>query len=91
MWAAMPGPAHDRPDLPAARDRRRAMADYDALPPALRRWLAGARLQWSPASARRAWRRALWRSLGRERAALARMDALEDAAIARGGGDRGTR
>ena len=87
----MRGPADDRPDLRAARDRRRAMADFDALPPALRGWLAGARLQWSPASARRAWRRALWRSLGRERAALARMDALEDAALARGDPDRGRR
>ena len=87
----MGGPADDRPDLRAARDRRRAMADYDALPPALRGWLAGARLQWSPASARRAWRRALWRSLGGERAALARMDALEEDAIARGDPCKGLR
>ena len=61
------------------------MAEYDRLPPALRGWLAGARLQWSPASARRAWRRALRRSLWRERAALARMDALEAEMIARDG------
>ncbi|WP_055681939.1 DUF6525 family protein [Jannaschia rubra] len=75
----------DPPSLRRARDRRRVMADYDALPPALREWLAGARLQWSPASARRAWRRAMWQSLGRKRAAMARMDALEDAALAREG------
>ena len=67
------------------RARARAMAEYDALPAPLRLWLAGARLQWSPRSARRAWRRALWRSLGREQAALARMDALEAAALAREG------
>lgn len=79
----MTASGNPRPELHVARDRHRVMSDYDALPPALRAWLTGARLQWSPASARRAWRRALWRSLGRERAALARMDALEDAALER--------
>ena len=69
------------PDLAQARDRKRTMADYDALPPALRDWLAGARLQWSPASARRAWRKGLWKGLGRTSAARAHMDALEDAAL----------
>lgn len=40
------------------RRRQRAvepMAAYDALPPVLRRWLAGAALPWSPASCRRIW------------------------------------
>lgn len=71
------------PPLSEARDRKRVMADYDHLPPALRAWLAGARLQWEPASARRAWRHGLWRGLGRTSAASAYMDALEDEAIAR--------
>ncbi|MGC1261909.1 MAG: DUF6525 family protein [Jannaschia helgolandensis] len=70
-----------------ARDRRRLMAEYDALPPALRDWLAGARLQWSPVSARRAWRRGLWKGLGRTSAARAHMDALEQAAIKKDGLD----
>lgn len=73
----MPG----KPSLTQARDRRRTMADYDALPPALRDWLATARLQWEPRSAHRAWRRGLWKGLGRTRAARAYMDALEEAAI----------
>lgn len=59
---------------PAVRD---TMAEYDRCPPALRRWLSEAKLQWSPASARRAWRRALIRNLGREDRALAYMDRLE--------------
>ena len=59
------------------------MAEYDALPPALRRWLAGACLQWSPASARRAWRGAMRRALWRERVALRLMDALEEERLAR--------
>lgn len=75
----------DRDTLSAARDRRRLMAQYDALPPALRDWLAGARLQWSPTSARRAWRRGLWKGLGRTSAARAHMDRLEQAAIDRDG------
>ncbi|WP_235962707.1 DUF6525 family protein [Jannaschia marina] len=66
-----------------ARDRKRVMADYDALPPALRDWLATARLQWEPRSAHRAWRKALWRGLGRTKAARAYMDALEEAALER--------
>ncbi|SDY28733.1 hypothetical protein SAMN05444004_10148 [Jannaschia faecimaris] len=64
-----------------ARDRKRTMADYDALPPALRDWLAGARMQWEPRSAHRAWRKALWKGLGRTHVARAHMDALEEAAL----------
>ncbi|CUH38794.1 hypothetical protein JSE7799_01511 [Jannaschia seosinensis] len=66
-------------------ERRRTMAEYDALPEALRGWLAEARLQWDPVSARRAWRRAMWTSMGRRRAALAYMDRLEAEALARDG------
>ncbi|MBM2575385.1 hypothetical protein JQC91_03635 [Jannaschia sp. Os4] len=62
---------------------RNAMADYDRCPPALRRWLADAKLQWSPASARRAWRRALLKSWGRESKALELMDRIEDERLAR--------
>nr|WP_281243848.1 DUF6525 family protein [Jannaschia pohangensis] len=72
-----------RQDLARARDRARVMADYDDLPPALRDWLSSARLQWEPRSAHRAWRKGLWKGLGRTKAARAHMDALEDAAIAR--------
>lgn len=69
--------------LNQALDRQRQMADYDALPPALRDWLATARLQWEPRSAHRAWRRGLWKGLGRTTAARAYMDALETEAIAK--------
>jgi hypothetical protein len=72
-------------DLRLAKARRDNMADYDALPAPLRAWLAEARMPWSPMSARRAWRRALWRSLGRTERALAEMDRLEDARIAQDG------
>ena len=44
----------------AQRTRRRTrdpMAAYDALPPALRGWLARAALPWSPASCLRIWQR----------------------------------
>ena len=74
-----------RNPLAAARDRKRVMADYDHLPPALRAWLAEARLQWEPTSAHRAWRRGLWKGLGRTSRAIAHMNALEEAAIARDG------
>ncbi|MFN3527227.1 MAG: DUF6525 family protein, partial [Paracoccus sp. (in: a-proteobacteria)] len=50
----------------AQRMRRRSrdpMADFDALPAPLRRWLAQAALPWSPASCLRLWRRACARGL----------------------------
>ena len=65
---------------PPSRD---AMAEYDRCPPALRRWLAGAKLQWSPASARRAWRKALIRAWGREARAVEIMDRIEAERLAR--------
>jgi hypothetical protein len=73
---------NQRTSLSLGQAQRRNMAAYDGLPPALRRWLAEAKLPWSPASARRAWRKAMWRSLGRERAALEFMDRLEEARLA---------
>ena len=84
-------PGNQRTDLKLSKAVRDNMAAYDRLPPALRRWLAGAKLQWSPASARRAWRRALWRSWGREARALEMMDALEEARLERDGWVRAMR
>lgn len=70
--------------------RRRAtdpMAAYDALPPVLRHWLAGAALPWSPQSCRRIWRAA--RATGAsDDAVLARLDHAERKTLSR---DRATR
>ncbi|TFL20156.1 DUF6525 family protein [Jannaschia formosa] len=73
---------NQRTTLGLSKAQRDNMAAYDALPAPLRAWLAEARLPWSPASARRAWRRALLRNFGRTKAALAEMDRLEDARLA---------
>ena len=56
------------------------MAEYDRLPPALRRWLATAVLPWSPRSALRIWRAAGSGDVDR---ALARLAAAEAATLAR--------
>ncbi|MEM8824224.1 MAG: DUF6525 family protein [Pseudomonadota bacterium] len=69
---------NQRTNLTLSRAQRDNMAAYDSLPETLRLWLSEARLPWSPASARRAWRKAMIRCLGREKAALAYMNALED-------------
>ena len=66
-----------------SKEQRDNMAAFDRLPPALRAWLAEARLPWSPASAERAWRRAMRRNFWRTKAALAAMDRIEDERIAR--------
>lgn len=58
------------------------MAAFDAAPPALRRWLAEAKLPWSVTSALRLWRDAL-KATGDEGAALARLSAREAALVAR--------
>jgi hypothetical protein len=66
------------------RLRRRegpAMRDFDRLPAALRHWLHQAALPWSPASARRAWARALSDCGGSEVAALARLTQIEQARL----------
>ncbi len=64
------------------RAREAPMAAYDRLPPDLRRWLAGAALPWSAASALRLWQRAL-RECGDTQGALARLDRAERATLAR--------
>ncbi|OJY35988.1 MAG: hypothetical protein BGP11_18545 [Rhodobacterales bacterium 65-51] len=71
----------------ATRLRRRPqkgapMAVYDGLPPPLRRWLAGALLPWSAASALRLWRRTLAET-GSEAAALDRLAIAEARLVAR--------
>lgn len=73
---------NQRTGLGLSKARRDNMAAYDALPAPLRAWLSEARLPWSPASARRAWRRAMIRNLGRTKAALAEMDRLEEKRLA---------
>lgn len=59
------------------------MRRYDALPPALRAWLARAALPWSPQSALRLWQRALAEARGCPKAAGARLDRAEAAMLAR--------
>lgn len=59
------------------------MAEFDALPPRLRAWLAGARLPWSPRSVRRAFARAIEAAGGDVARAIAALDALEARALAR--------
>jgi hypothetical protein len=61
------------------------MAAFDALPPPLRRWLAGAQLNWSASSALKLWRRALTEG-GDTGAALARCAAAERRLVARDAG-----
>ncbi|PWJ22216.1 DUF6525 family protein [Jannaschia seohaensis] len=73
---------NQRTRLGLSKAQRDNMAAYDALPEPLRVWLAQARLPWSPASAKRAWRKALWRNFGRTKAALAEMDRLEEERLA---------
>ncbi|MET4127846.1 DUF6525 family protein [Roseovarius sp. MBR-6] len=61
----------------ARRGPARGLAEFDRLPPPLRRWLAQAALPWSARSARRLWGRVLRESGGDEARALARLDAIE--------------
>ena len=59
------------------------MREFDALPPPLRRWLAGACLPWSPRSVRKVWARALARHGGDVSAALANLERAERKTLAR--------
>lgn len=68
--------------LPRRRRSDARMSAFDRLPPELRRWLHGAALPWSAASALRLWRRALAVS-GDVAAARARLDAAEARCLAR--------
>ena len=54
------------------------MRAYDALPPALRRWMAAAVLPWSPASCL-----AIWQRAGDAEEALSRLDRAERSMLAR--------
>ncbi len=59
------------------------MAEFDALPAELRRWLHTAALPWSPRSARRAWARARRAAGGDPEQVFARLDALEANTLSR--------
>lgn len=76
-------PANLNTALPRARRAANPMTAYDRLPHALRGWLAQAVLPWSARSAARAWSRALRDCAGDESAALARLDRIEAATLAR--------
>lgn len=67
------------------RRRRRgdAMAAFDAAPPPLRHWLAGAQLSWSVEGATRRWQRLMKATKGDEAAALAALSAHEAALVSR--------
>ncbi|WP_164882381.1 DUF6525 family protein [Paenirhodobacter populi] len=58
------------------------MAAHDRLPEPARNWCARAVLPWSAASVGRIWARAMAET-GSEEAALARLDAVQDAMLAR--------
>ncbi len=72
-----------RTALPRRRRRGDPMAEFDRLPPAVRRWLTQAVLPWSARSVRRLWGRALRDERGDEAAALACLDRAEAARLAR--------
>ena len=59
------------------------MAQYDRLPPLLRRWLASAALPWSPWSAAKAYARALRRCAGDPARVMRELDRVEAATLAR--------
>lgn len=65
-----------------ARPARDPMAEFDQLPADLRRWLATAALPWSPRSALRVYAAAM-RLRPCPVAALARLDAVQAARLAR--------
>ncbi|MEM9350873.1 MAG: DUF6525 family protein [Pseudomonadota bacterium] len=75
---------HNRGKTSLRRRRHTAdpMRDYDRLPTELRRWLATAALPWSAVSARKAWDRAMERTLDPD-AALSELDRLQDRLIAK--------
>ncbi len=59
------------------RPRGDPMRAYDALPPDLRQWLAGAILPWSAASVRKVWLKALKSARGDRQAAQTALSELE--------------
>ncbi|MBT9386838.1 hypothetical protein KM176_23550 [Pseudooceanicola sp. CBS1P-1] len=77
---------HRGANLSTSLRRRRVgdpMAAYDRLPPDLRRWLAGAALPWSAASALRAWQKALRTCGGDCRAAGRHLSRIEQLRLGR--------
>jgi len=68
--------------LRGKRRRRNPMQTYDALPAPLRQWLSQAALPWSPASARKIWKRAQANGLTAEEA-LALLCKAETTTLAR--------
>lgn len=65
------------------RPRANPMAEFDALPPPLRRWLAEASLPWSPRSVRKIWLRALAQHGGDVTAALVVLERAAQKTLAR--------
>lgn len=63
--------------------REAPMVTYDGLPAELRAWLQQAALPWSPASARRAYRRALMLAAGDRQRAIALLSRMERRKLAR--------
>ncbi|MGR3491859.1 MAG: DUF6525 family protein [Shimia sp.] len=68
--------------LGSKRPSRDPMREFDALPPALRRWVAGAALPWSARSVRRAYAKARAKT-GNEAAALRELDRLQARTVAK--------
>jgi hypothetical protein len=60
-----------------------SMARFDRLEPEVRAWLKRAALPWSVRAVERIWARAMREARGDRRAALARLDAAERAALRR--------
>ena len=75
--------------LKRRRRQTAPMQVYDSLPPGLRRWLASARLPWSPVSAQKIWNRA--GGARNPSAALMRLDEIEQAMLRRDDGVWGFR
>lgn len=72
-----------RNTVSSLRRRHTPMRAFDALPVELRRWLHGAALPWSAASALRLWRRAMRQTGGDTAAARARLARAEARLLAR--------
>ncbi|RQP05640.1 MAG: hypothetical protein D1H97_11315 [Paracoccus sp. BP8] len=69
-----------RGNLATSLHRRRRpspIAQYDRLPPELRRWLAQAALPWSPVSALRLWQKLMAETAGNAEAVCRRLDLIE--------------
>ena len=74
---------NDSCSLPRRRRAGNPMAEYDRLPPDLRRWLNGAALPWSPRSALRAWQDAMRQAEGDAGSAAQALSGLEERLLKR--------